>query len=164
MFLTKSRSATIHKRVYGWTLLGASLWLSAVIFAPILKSRIPLLSAVIYAGFSPTCHQLPDRCFYIFGDPMAVCARCFGVYTGFFIGLLFFIMVKKRFKRPLPSALIFVLFSIPIGIDTAANFLYIWQTPSVWRFFSGIIWGTLLPYYFVVGVSEFFVSLRRKKP
>jgi uncharacterized membrane protein len=39
-------------------------------------------------GFSLVCHQRPERCFWIFGAPVAVCARCFGIYLGAAIGLL----------------------------------------------------------------------------
>ncbi len=39
-------------------------------------------------GFSLVCHQRPERCFWIFGAPVAVCARCLGIYLGAAVGLL----------------------------------------------------------------------------
>jgi uncharacterized membrane protein len=132
------------------------------VFAPLLYSRIPFLSGLIYTAFSPTCHQLSERCFHLGGEPLAVCARCFGVYVGFLAGTLLFPWVKRRKSRPLPSALVFIGFSLPVGLDTAANFFHVWNTPSCIRFLLGISWGTILPYFFIVGVSEFFVSLGRR--
>lgn len=39
---------------------------------------------------APTCHQRADRSFSIGKYQMPVCSRCFGVYTGYLIGLFFF--------------------------------------------------------------------------
>ncbi len=39
-------------------------------------------------GFALVCHQRPERSFRIFGAPVAVCARCLGIYLGAAIGLL----------------------------------------------------------------------------
>jgi uncharacterized membrane protein len=37
---------------------------------------------LIFLFFSPVCHQDPERSFWIFGAPVAVCARCLGIYLG----------------------------------------------------------------------------------
>ena len=160
--LTEDRTVSITRRVFAWTLFGSVVWISSLIFAPILKSRIPFLSGLIYAAFSPTCHQLSDRCFHLGAEPLAVCARCFGVYIGFLAGTLLFPFVKKRFPRPLPSALVFICFTFPVGLDTTANFFHVWNSPSWVRFLLGISWGTILPCFFIVGISEFFLSQRRE--
>ena len=39
-------------------------------------------------GFALVCHQDPERSFWIFGAPLAICARCLGIYFGAAIGLL----------------------------------------------------------------------------
>jgi len=39
-------------------------------------------------AFALICHQRPERCFFIFGAPVAVCARCVGIYLGAAVGLL----------------------------------------------------------------------------
>ncbi len=58
----------------------AGLALTALAFSPAL--HYPLLSAAAYAFFSHICHQDPARSFWIFGAPLAVCARCLGIYAG----------------------------------------------------------------------------------
>ena len=40
-------------------------------------------------GFAIVCHQRPERSFWIFGDEMAVCSRCLGIYLGAAAGMLF---------------------------------------------------------------------------
>lgn len=36
-----------------------------------------------HKAFAMLCHQLPERSYWINGQPMAVCSRCFGIYAGF---------------------------------------------------------------------------------
>jgi uncharacterized membrane protein len=50
-------------------------------------NRLPL-GLVLDRGFALVCHQRPERCFWIFGAPVAVCARCLGIYLGAAAGLL----------------------------------------------------------------------------
>ena len=61
------------------------LWVAAILLAPLaIASRQPVVStgAVgVYAAGSRICHQRPDRCFWIHGRPMPVCARCTGLYV-----------------------------------------------------------------------------------
>jgi uncharacterized membrane protein len=53
-----------------------------------LAAAAPFLhSPLIDALFRPLCHQQPGRSFWIAGAPMAVCARCLGVYIGAAVGL-----------------------------------------------------------------------------
>jgi hypothetical protein len=52
----------------------AATALAAIALAPWVPA-LPL-------AFSMVCHQQPERCFEWFGGPLAVCARCLGVYAG----------------------------------------------------------------------------------
>jgi uncharacterized membrane protein len=65
--------------------IGSGLWVMAVVLAPLaIASGSPVLSigaAGIYAAGARVCHQRPDRCFWISGRPMPVCARCTGLYA-----------------------------------------------------------------------------------
>ena len=55
--------------------------------APYLSSSGYSLAALaIFWFFSPVCHQDPARSFWLFGVPVAVCARCLGIYVGAAMG------------------------------------------------------------------------------
>src|SRR5258708_24810051 len=58
----------------------------AVVSAPLaIAFRLPVFSmcaAAVCAAGAYVCHQRPDRCFWIHGRPMPVCARCSGLYAG----------------------------------------------------------------------------------
>jgi len=62
------------------------LWLGAILVAPLAiasnHGALSLGAACTYAAGSRVCHQRPDRCFWIRGRPMPVCARCTGIYAG----------------------------------------------------------------------------------
>ncbi len=54
----------------------------------LLTHNLLLLGFGLERGFALVCHQRPERCFWIFGAPVAVCARCLGIYLGAAAGLL----------------------------------------------------------------------------
>lgn len=64
----------------------AVLWMAALLSAPVaLASPRPAFSigaAALYGAGGHICHQRPERCFWIRGRPMPVCARCTGLYAG----------------------------------------------------------------------------------
>lgn len=148
----------IISKIFIFTLAGIIIWIILIFMAPVLKSLNNPLNAFIYSIFSPICHQNPSRCFYFNGHPLAVCTRCLGIYFGFFMATVFFPLVN-RFKsvRP-PKNQIFYVFSFPIVMDTFGNLFNLWHTADWLRFVIGFTWGILLPFYFIVGISELFMS------
>jgi len=149
-------------------LLGGLLWNAALFAAPLLRQEAPVVSAMIYAAFSPVCHQIPERSFFFRGFPLAVCGRCLGIYLGFSAGTILYPFLR-RFSRPfLPATSIFVLVSLPIGLDTAGNFLGLWASPIGLRLAAGLVWGSVLPFYLITGLYEvlrlFGGNFRLKSP
>ena len=144
---------------YFFTLAGILLWLGAIFLAPFLKSRSLNLNVFVYALFSPICHQIPSRTFTFLGNPLAVCGRCLGIYFGFFAGTAFFPLLKGFSNSPVPKTKTFILFSLPIALDTLGNFFNLWATANWYRFGIGFLWGTLLPFYFIRGLHEFFLKM-----
>ncbi len=144
--------------LYGLTLAGSALWLLAAILAPFFASRAPRLAAGLYACFSPFCHQIPARSFALFGHPLAVCARCTGIYAGISAGLLAYPKIRGFAALRLPSTRIFLLLSAPIALDAAGYWLGLWSSGNILRFLTGFTWGVILPYYFMAGVGEWLLS------
>jgi uncharacterized membrane protein len=151
------------RAVWIWSVLGMAVWLALIFLAPWLASRGAAAAArVIYAAFSPICHQLADRCFVLEGHPLAVCGRCLGIYTGFAAGLGFYPFVRGFSRIALPKAGLFLLMTLPMALDGAAGLLGVWRSPIGLRFATGFLWGTVLPFYFVTGVAD-FVRARRER-
>ena len=58
----------------------AAVWTAALLVAPLITPSIPAWAT--YAAAATVCHQLADRSFHLAGAPVAVCARCLGLYAG----------------------------------------------------------------------------------
>jgi uncharacterized membrane protein len=150
-------------RLYGLLLAAGVVGLAAVVAAPFLMARGSKAAAYIYAVFAPLCHQRPERCFFLAGFPLAVCARCTGIYLGAFLGL-----IARPFLRPLtdlrpPRAAAFLAASLPIAVDAAGSILGVWRSPGLLRFLTGLLWGPILPFYLLAGLSSLFASGAEKK-
>ncbi|UCE42768.1 MAG: DUF2085 domain-containing protein [Candidatus Aminicenantes bacterium] len=148
--------------IYAFTLVGIISWIAAIFCAPYFKSQSSPIAGFLYAVYSPTCHQIPSRCFYAFGYPTAVCARCLGIYLGFLLGTLIFPFVKGFSMPTMPKAKIFISLFLPIVTDTAANILGLWTSTDWVRFITGVLWGLILPFYFFAGLADFFLHKRKK--
>ncbi len=144
--------------IYCLTLIGALAWLGAIFLAPYLESRSSLSAAsFVYGLFAPLCHQIPARCFYFHGFPLAVCGRCLGVYSGFLAGLVIYPFARGFSRLALPPVRRLMFLSLPIGVDYLANLFRIWSSAIGIRFATGFVWGAILPFYFLTGAAELWV-------
>ncbi|HKV40945.1 MAG TPA: DUF2085 domain-containing protein, partial [Blastocatellia bacterium] len=84
----------ISMSVYLMVLAIALVWTGGTIAAPVAEAHwgiavhhlrsfdaslpgIPgFIELLIRSSYGRICHQIPDRCYWIAGHPMAVCARC----------------------------------------------------------------------------------------
>ncbi len=146
------------RRIYILTAAGTILWLAAIIAAPWLRSRGSGAAGFVYACFGPICHQNPARSFFLWGYPLAVCARCLGVYAGFAGGVFCYPFRRGFSATRLPSLTTLAVASAPIALDAAANILRLWNTGGGLRFLTGFLWGLILPFYFLTGIVELFAS------
>ncbi|HTP09223.1 MAG TPA: DUF2085 domain-containing protein [Anaerolineae bacterium] len=97
------------------------------------------------------CHQLPDRSFFIHEHQTPLCARCTGMYLGFFIGLIFLIIRRRTHSARLPTtAIISVLigFITIMGIDGINSTISIipgapqlYHTTNIHRILTGTLFG-----------------------
>ena len=71
-----------------WTLLPLALLCAAIATPYCLTHSLLPLGFALHRAFALVCHQRPERSFWIFDAPIAVCARCLGIYLGAAIGLL----------------------------------------------------------------------------
>jgi uncharacterized membrane protein len=143
---------------YILTFCGAAAWFAGIFLAPYLRSRSSPWQALIYAVYTPVCHQVASRCFHFLGHPLAVCARCSGIYLGFLAGLGLYALRRGFHRVQLPSTRAFLAISAPIVLDTLGNFLRLWSTGNTVRFATGVLWGAILPFYFITGVAEFVLA------
>lgn len=149
--------------VYLFSLIGILIWITVIFLAPYLYSESKPGSILAYAFFSPVCHQAPSRSFFLFGYPLAVCARCLGIYFGFLSGTAIYPFLRGLSSLSMPKNRTFLLLSSPIVMDTIGNFFHIWSTSNGIRFAIGFIWGIILPFYFIFGIADLFIRLTQRK-
>ena len=98
--------------VNGAAILYAGLpWLSPIAKA----SGHPLIGELLFRIYTPLCHQLPERSFFVCGHQVGFCHRCAAMYSSIVVaGLLFGLL--RRHIRP-TSLKIGGLLLLPILID-----------------------------------------------
>ncbi|MFQ5701294.1 MAG: DUF2085 domain-containing protein [Acidobacteriota bacterium] len=73
------------------------LWWAAIAAPPALHAGgYHTGAALLRLSFHPICHQIPARSFSFGDHPLAVCARCTGIYGGFLIGCLAALVTTRR--------------------------------------------------------------------
>jgi uncharacterized membrane protein len=82
-------SAHFCLRCSTWSLIALLLAGAAVSVPWFFAHHSFTLALALDRGFALICHQRLERCFWIFGGAVAVCARCLGIYLGAAVGLLF---------------------------------------------------------------------------
>jgi len=68
--------------------VSALVFASGVLIIPWLESRGVSGASVLRQVYAPLCHQIPARSLTLGARPLAVCARCTGLYVGGVAGLL----------------------------------------------------------------------------
>ncbi len=121
-------------------------------------------------GFA-VCHQIPSRTFSQGGDFLPVCARCSGLYIGFFLSLLFLLITSKK-RSQYPSAglmlvtVAFLLLLILDGIISTFRLSYfcLKLDSNSWRFLTGLLGGYSLPVFSIPLFNFFFYREHLESP
>jgi len=91
------------------------------------------------------CHQLPERSFHAGSLIIPVCARCEGIYIGFFVSAVFLFLMFRRRESDLPRVYIVVilcLFIISTVLDGGLSYLGAIKTNNTLRYLTGFLSGT----------------------
>lgn len=117
------------------------LWLlsTGFIFWPA-ESGAAALNELSRASFSDVCHQFTWRSFGHGEHHMAVCSRCFGIYSGFFAASLAGLLVlfyPLRARMPQMAGLLAAALALN-AFDVLGNALGWWTNTLFSRFLLGL--------------------------
>ena len=122
-----------------------------------------ILTAGDYAG-AAFCHRIPVRSFTIAGRPVGLCARCSGMYLGFFIYLSLVILAgRERWTAfaPVPILVMMLGFVGIMGIDGLNSYSHFFPnaphlyTPNnTLRLFTGLGTGIAIGSFIVPAVYQ----------
>lgn len=144
-----------------WMLLvmGSVIFVALIVVAPLaLASEHGFLAATLYQAFSYACHQAPDRSFFIAGQPLAVCARCTGLYAGFALAAVVYPLLTSLRRTHPPERKWLFLAVGPLAIDFGLGVLGIWENTHTSRFLTGALFGAVVVFYVMPALAE--LSLR----
>jgi uncharacterized membrane protein len=103
----------------------------------------------IYGFDGLFCHQRPDRSFYVFGQKMACCQRCFAIYGSMFLLGLLFVAFRGRIRPPTLRAV--GLLATPVAVDGGAQLVGLHDSNVASRLITGAVFAAgvcwlLFPY------------------
>jgi len=108
-----------------------------------------------FAG-SAVCHGLAERSLSAGGVPLPLCARCTGLYLGFFVTFIY-LGVKKRLSGNKPPGLIFLsaaVFGIcALMIDGITSYAGVRDSNNLLRLITGVLCGAPLPVLFTLAAN-----------
>jgi uncharacterized membrane protein len=151
--------------VYAALLAGVVAWLSLIYAAPLLMAEHRYRPAFyLYAGFSTVCHQMPERSFHALGYPLAVCARCAGVYAGFLLGLIAYPLVRRLDEETMPARRWLMLAAAPALVDLAGDAAGLFANTCFSRAATGLVAGAGAAFYILPGLVaiKFAIQSRRR--
>lgn len=161
-FAPGDESARRARAAWAVALAGALAFVSVIVAAPLLRARGSLfLSQVIYQGLHAACHQIPERSFHIEGFPLAVCARCTGLYVGGLAGVLVYPLVRPLSNREMPDRVWLIMAALPTTVDFALGFFGVWDNTHMSRFLTASLLGVVSAFYIVPGIVDLSLTLRR---
>lgn len=113
-----------------------------------------VLARGLYQSFSRVCHQIPERAFHVAGHPLAVCARCTGVYVGLAAGVLLFPLLRSLRSTETPARLWLFVAAAPTVVDFSLGFLGLWQNTQWSRFATASLLGAATAFFIVPGLVD----------
>jgi uncharacterized membrane protein len=141
--------------VYAALLALALLWLALIVAAPYFAhERRPLTALVIYRSFAAVCHQMAGRSFHAFGFPLAVCARCAGIYAGFFAGLCVYPLARGLGDTSFPPRRWLIVAALPALVDFAGGLSGLFVNTHASRSLTGAAVGAAAAFYVLPGLME----------
>ncbi|HEY0080152.1 MAG TPA: DUF2085 domain-containing protein [Pyrinomonadaceae bacterium] len=140
---------------------GGLLFVASITGAPLaLAGGHTFYAEVIYRGFRFACHQMPERSFYLAGHPLAVCARCTGIYAGFAVAALGYPLVRSMRRVDTPGRVWLLAASLPLAVDFALGFFGVWENTHLSRFATGALVGAVSVFYVVPSLLDLVCSRR----
>jgi uncharacterized membrane protein len=150
------------RKIYLIILIFSLLWVSAAVVTPVLFSSEGVFkgaASFFYIFFSSVCHQDEARSYHILGNVLGVCSRCIWIYSGFFIGTVFYPLIYKLNNSLLPPLWILLTASALVFADSLLDISGIYTNTFLSRSITGFIIGAVLPFYLIPGFIKFFYEV-----
>jgi uncharacterized membrane protein len=147
--------------VWAAVVFGGLAFVASIVSAPLaLAEGHAFYAEAIYKGFRFACHQMPERSFHLAGHPLAVCARCAGIYAGFAVAALAYPSVRSVRRVDTPGRAWLLAATLPLAVDFALGFFGLWENTHLSRFATGALVGAVSVFYVVPSLLDLVRSRR----
>lgn len=150
--------------VVGTALAAAVLFCAGIVAAPALEARGHGGGRWLRLAYAPLCHQLSERSLALEGRPLAVCARCSGLYAGGLAGLLLSAAAGLGVRRPGPRARWLLAAVAPTALDVLAYWTGFGGLGNVPRALAALPGGFALGCFLGIGLNDLGRMMRRDRP
>lgn len=150
-----------------WLLVvaGSLFFVGLLVAAPLAQAHgVHWFSFAVYEAFSHVCHQIPERSFHIAGYPLAVCARCTGLYVGFAAVVAFYPLMTSLKRTHTPERKWLFVAAAPLGIDFALGLFGIWGNSHLSRLLTGGLLGAVSVFFILPGLVQLSLYQRMFGP
>lgn len=154
----KTGNSKIVFFTYAALLAFALLWVGGAVLAPLFETappeggKAPLFISPVYHVYGQVCHQIAERSFSLAGQPLAVCARCLGIYVGALGALMLYPSVRSLRRIDPPRRRWFIMALIPMAVDFAGDYLGFFENTLASRAITGLIAGAAAAFYILPGL------------
>lgn len=159
------KSMKFTLKIYVIFLTISLLWNISLILFPYFESLGNGWAEISYFGysfFSSACHQVEERSFFMFGNPLPVCSRCSSVYFSFLLAVILYPFIKGLENKKLPPIWILLIVSLLVFLDAVLDIFGIFKNTFATRTISGALIGFVLPFYLIPGTLNFANEIRIK--
>ena len=155
VFIVHRFHSSLPLIVWAMTAIVTLAFVSLIVIAPLARAYGHDFAAlVIYKSFGRFCHQIPGRSFYLDGYPLAVCARCAGIYFGFAAGVVLYPLARSLKRSDAPARRWLLVALVPTALDFALDFFHIWENTHLTRSVTGALLGGVAAFYVVPGLLD----------
>ncbi len=143
------------------TAFAAASFLAGAVLAPLAAGRLGGAGSLLRLLYRPVCHQIPSRCFDLGWGPLAVCARCTGLYLGATAALFAAVITARTFRPRWPWL---VAAAAPSVIDFGFGFVGLPSLGNWPRFALALPFGALCGVYLADAIADIASRDRSRNP
>lgn len=137
------------------------LYAGLPLLGPWLLSRgLTLPANAIYFVYGLTCHQLPERSFFIFGHKMCYCQRCCAIYSAIFLLGLLYPLLSRVVRKPLRWRWMFALWA-PMAIDGFTQLFGLRESNWQLRVLTGVLFALACVWVAFPHLERAFAQMRQ---
>jgi len=141
------------------SVLGVSIF--GAVAAPVLEGSGWTEAWAVRLLYAPFCHQLADRSLRIAGEPIAVCARCLGLYLGGFVALGAAALLRVRPEKT--PRWVFFAACAPTLVDGAAPWAGLPSLPDVPRFLLAWPTGFVIGWFLAAAIRDWATMMAERR-